>query len=1139
MGRISSPIESIQDHYDVVVVGSGYGGGITASRMARAGKRVCVLERGEELQPGEYPDTEQEALGTFQIDSPRGHIGEHTALYDFRLNEDINVFLGCGLGGTSLVNANVSLPPEPRVFEDDVWPAELRADVGTRLRRGIERAEEMLKPRPYPTDSPQLHKLGAMEQSAGKLDARFYRPPINVTFEPFENDVNHVGVEQRPCVLCGDCVSGCNHRAKNTVLMNYLPDAHNHGADIFTRAAVRHVENEDGRWLVHYDLLEAGREKFDAPTEFVSADIVVLAAGTLGSTEILLRSREKGLSTSEQVGTRFSGNGDVLGFAYNADEEINGMGYGNRNPSDMEPVGPCITGIIDMREQPELDRGMVIEEGAVPGGIDNFMPGFLAAASKAPGVGKDTDTGIADRLQEARRELESLVLGPRHGAVHNTQTFLVMTHDDGAGRLELEDNRLRVHWKGVGEQPIFKRVDENLTTATEALGGTFVRDPVWTKLFGHDLITVHPLGGCPMGEDASRGAVDHKGRVFSGTAGTDVHEGLYVSDGSIVPCPLGVNPLITISGLAERCAALMAEDRGWTIDYSLPSKPAAPEPAPVLGVQFTERMAGWVSTSTDGDYGAAAKAAKEAGQAFSFVLTIHADDIDRFVADPAHEAPMLGTVEAPALSDEPLTVTDGRFNLFVDDRDNVNTKNMKYAMQLTAEDGRQWWFEGFKVIRDDPALDAWPDTTTLYVTLHDGADAQAPVLGRGILRISPSDFLKQMRTMRATNATNRKQQLEATARFGELFAGALVETYGGIFARSNDFDPDAPPRKRRELRVDAPEIHGVRTADGVELRLTRYRGGGKGPVLMAHGLGVSSLIFSIDTIETNLLEYLYAHGFDVWLLDYRASIELPSSRTQFTADDVAAKDFPAAVDAVRDLAGAESVQMVAHCFGGTTFTCAMLGGLQGVRSAVISQVSTDVVVGFGAKLKTGLHVPEVLDAVGVEDLDAYTDTHEGWKGRIFNAIAEIAPAGGKQECNSHTCERISFMYAPLYEHENLNEATHDALHEMFGVANMDSFRQLAEMARKEKVVDAKGEDVYLPHVDRMAIPIAFIHGTENACYKTEGMDRTVNRLADANGAHLYTRHEIPRYGHIDCIFGKEAARDVFPYVVRHFEGAGR
>src|SRR6476661_7945493 len=109
MPRLSSPISGLESHYEVVVIGSGYGGAIAASRLARAGRQVCLLERGKELQPGEYPDTFPEACDEIQIDSPLGHVGSPTGLYDMRVNEDLNVILGCGLGGTSLVNANVSL----------------------------------------------------------------------------------------------------------------------------------------------------------------------------------------------------------------------------------------------------------------------------------------------------------------------------------------------------------------------------------------------------------------------------------------------------------------------------------------------------------------------------------------------------------------------------------------------------------------------------------------------------------------------------------------------------------------------------------------------------------------------------------------------------------------------------------------------------------------------------------------------------------------------------------------------------------------------------------------------------------------------------------------------------------------------
>jgi cholesterol oxidase len=206
-----------------------------------------------------------------------------------------------------------------------------------------------------------------------------------------------------------------------------------------------------------------------------------------------------------------------------------------------------------------------------------------------------------------------------------------------------------------------------------------------------------------------------------------------------------------------------------------------------------------------------------------------------------------------------------------------------------------------------------------------------------------------------------------------------------------------------------------------------------------------------------------------------------------------------------------------------------------VRSAVISQISTDVVGPLGSRLKAGLHLPDVLDDVGIDELDADTDTHEGWKGKVFDAAARILPAQGKQPCENPVCHRITFMYAPLYRHEQLDEATHNALHEMFGLANMDSFKHLARMIRAGHLVGADGDDRYMPHVDRMAIPITFVHGAKNACFLSESIERTVKRLSDANGAELYTRHEIPDYGHIDCIFGRDAARDVYPHMVRHLD----
>ena len=1134
MGRLSSPINQIQAHYEVVVVGSGYGGGIAASRLARAGRKVCLLERGKEFQPGEYPDTELEVAREMQADFPKGHIGSRNGLFDLHVNEDINVFLGCGLGGTSLINANVVLRAEPRVFDDPRWPQEVRDDLTTLVEEGYRRAIEMLRPTPLPANI-HLPKLTALEKSARALNENFYRPPINVTFDEPEGGVNHVGVEQHACKLCGDCVTGCNHHAKNTTLMNYLPDARNHGAEIYTQVSVRRLERGEGRWRVHYQLVEEGREAFDAPELFVTADIVVLAAGTLGSTEILLRSKAAGLPLSDRLGHNFTGNGDVLGFGYNNDQEINGVGFGQRSPAGREPVGPTITGIIDAREKADLDSGFVIEEGAAPGGIAPTLPAGLAACSAAVGV--DTDSGLVDFVREKARELDSLVRGAYHGAARNTQTYLVMAHDDSDGRMVLEDDRLRIDWPGVGSKPVFEKARKTLEDATRPLGGTFIKDPIWSKAFKKDLITVHPLGGCPMASGAEQGVVNHKGQVFCSTQGADAYEGLYVSDGSVVPRSLGVNPLLTISALAERSCALMAQDRGWTIDYAFHAPPP-PLPPARLGVQFTERMHGYFSTKQKDDYQSAAQLGKEEGSTLEFVLTLATDDLEKALSDPAHEYHMAGTVVAPALSAEALTVSRGIFNLFTIDPDHVATTNMRYRMNLTNEAGKVYYFEGLKFVHDGPGADMWADTTTLYITVHEGEDASGPVFGKGILRISPQDFMRQMTTMQVTHATGLKQRLEATARFGRAFAGALFETYGGIFTRPNVFNPDAPPRKKRPLRVSAPEVHSFTTGDDVQLRLTRFRGGSKGPVILSHGLGVSSLIFSIDTIETNLLEYLFVHGFDVWLLDYRASIDLPASLGQFSGDDIATQDYPAAVDKVREVTGAASVQMVVHCFGSTTFFMAMLAGLQGVRSAVCSQIATHIVAPPVTKIKCGLHMPSVLDALGVDSLNAYVDTHAKWYEKLYDRALDLMPMQLEERCNSATCHRITFMYSNLYEHDQLDTDTHDALHEMFGIANVVSFEHLAVLVRKGHLVAANGDEVYMPHLERLAIPITFIHGAENNCFLPESTRLTFDLLSEKNGSGLYSRHVIPGYGHIDCIYGKNAARDVYPFMLHHLEGPG-
>ncbi|MBO0707559.1 MAG: GMC family oxidoreductase, partial [Candidatus Dormibacteraeota bacterium] len=647
MTHLSLPVERMRAHYDAVVVGSGYGGGVAASRLARCGRTVALLERGREFVPGEFPNTAAEAAREFQVTASDLHTGAETGLYDFHLHEGVSVFVGCGLGGTSLLNASVALRAEPRVFEDPRWPGPLRDAAG--MAPYYQRAEAMLEPAPYPEAAPRLPKLEALAESARRLGASFYRPPINVTFE---DRVNHAGVTQGACRLCGDCVSGCNYGAKNTTAMNYLPDAVAHGAEIFTCVLVTRLERGDGRWIIHYRLPDTGRGAFQAPELFITADVVVLSAGTLGTAEILLRSQAQGLCLSSRLGHRFTGNGDVLAFGYDSAIEIGGIGFGARHPDGRTPVGPCITGIIDVREQPDLRDGMVIEEGSIPGALSLLLPEALAAIGRG---GFETARDPRSLLRQRERELESLLLGPYHGAIANTQTYLVMTHDDDAGRIELSGNdRAVVIWDRAGDERIFHRVDHHLREATTAIEGIHVRDPLWSKVAGNSLVTVHPLGGVVMGEDATTGVVNHRHQVFAGKTGTQVHEGLYVADGSVVPVPLGVNPLLTITALAERAMTLVAEEHGWTLDCDAPAPALPPAPPTVPGIEFTERMSGWFSPDGGDDFEAAARRGHELGSSLSFILTIASEDLDRMLTDPEHTAQMAGTVVAPTLSAQPL-----------------------------------------------------------------------------------------------------------------------------------------------------------------------------------------------------------------------------------------------------------------------------------------------------------------------------------------------------------------------------------------------------------------------------------------------------------------------------------------------------
>jgi cholesterol oxidase len=565
---LSKPLEQMKSKYDVVVIGSGYGGGVAASRLSRAGLSVCVLERGREIKSGEFKPGAVSNLNATQINGRKIQLGDPANLYDFRTGDDLHVLLGCGLGGGSLINSALALRPELETLKNRGWPSALFK--GEELEQSFLRAERMLGANPYP-DPESIQKFKAFDNGAKLLGLR---AKVKNNAIHFQDGVNRANVKQSACTLCGDCWSGCNVGAKNTVALTYLTDALNHGADIFTTLQVQHLEKversrDDSPWRVRFNLNKKRKirdklkglstrfrgEKTEPSLKSVTADIVIVAAGSLGSTEILLRSKEHGLGFSDRLGKGFSANGDDIVLGVNQDQQVNGNASQKRAMKNVHSeggsrVGPNCMGYVRYKDEGLEGGALLIEDGAM-------IPAMSALAPlKALTSGKP------------KRAFKMLMDGPFKGLRAHTQTHYLVSHDSSEGEMVLKNDRLEIHWPEIHNQVLYQKYEAVMKKMIEGLGGEYKESPL-SEMSGRK-VTAHPLGGCGMGNDAETGVVNHKCQVFQagvqGREDPEVHSGLYVCDGAVMPTSLGANPMLTIAAMAERAMILLAQDRGLSFD---------------------------------------------------------------------------------------------------------------------------------------------------------------------------------------------------------------------------------------------------------------------------------------------------------------------------------------------------------------------------------------------------------------------------------------------------------------------------------------------------------------------------------------------------------------------------------------------
>ncbi|MEL6572957.1 MAG: alpha/beta fold hydrolase [Pseudomonadota bacterium] len=1376
---ISRPLAEAPDAHTILIVGSGYGGGVAAARLARTGQAVTVLERGREFAPGDFPDNMLDFMAETQVTlshSGKTH-GKADGLYDFRVSDNVNAALGCGLGGGSLVNANVAIEADPRSLQD--WPAPY-CEPGA-LDPYYARARAMLGSQPYP-EGKTLPKLDAMAQVADGMGLALERPDINVTFE---DGYNAAGVFQPACTNCGDCVSGCNVGAKNTVAVTYLADAAKSGAAIYVGAEVQRLvkidTNTETKWQVEVKDVASGGIRI------LTADTVILAAGTFGSTEILLRSEtQESTETappkfSKALGTGFSSNGDVWAFGYNAnmpDEErvgiknprkpVYGVGAGDQF-DDSDPrrtPGPCITGMIKVgQDEADLHKRMIIEEGVMPGALAPVYAGLYPMQDVFQGdYFRFGDVGVRmNDFLDLARVLKDNPTGfaqtAYDGPVSRTLPFLVMNHDSASGTMKLRENRVYVDWPDAGKEPAFKAAETALTLAADAVQAEYLPWPTSERGFDDRVTLVHPLGGCPMGETAETGVVNANCQVFERDGG--LHDGLYVMDGSVLPTAIGVNPHLTITAVAECAVETLVGAQGWHIDPAphgpddtAPMEDVLPDLASQLSLAvevlrwmraqiqqgadlgwflrmywdrlyamydklsvttkllfpipdtetfmayagtrsgqqvvvlpivvqalvlvepvqkavadgdmqkalalledglgdfspymtFPEEMVGRVSTAGLGDdvaqhdpYSVAARGPDN----FKLTATVEAARVRQIIDDDGVQGCLSGEARWTDDTTQEETVFDveGTYKYLIMNPHQIECWNMVYEGKMTpqGQGGRPLYYRGVKTLQLREESHWWTDLTELALDIY-AADALIPthdpidptqMVARGVIVVSFEGVIQQAHEIAfAYTEDQTKQSLkqayedikravidgpkedlpQLTANLewrGNAVLGAFfiafqskpdwdgatqlatfygaktlgkmgilaLRTYGRFLSYMVNFPASAPridlAGRLPEPVIYTPSVPGNMPGETHDLKLTRYQGGTKGPVLVAAGFGAIAKTFATPTVEQNFVEALVADGFDVWLFDYRGSGDLPASMSKFDMDDVATRDFPAAIDMIlKERDDCNDVQVVVHCVGSLLFFMAMLAGESRVRSVVSSQLGPHTIINWFKYAQADGHIADYFEhglPKSMWPLVEMMHLGEPVTKALKEGFDEVNPSARKTEmsepgtpfkddkpmsveqfidgliwdvpnfaptvCNSPTCHRINFFFGPTYQHEQLNQATHDAIMDMFGKMSPAPFPQIARCFEVGHAVSNSQDIAYMDHPEQLRMPIHFIVGAKNPLMVPECSLRTIAWLKETNVDldHLYTREVYQEYGHIDCFIGRDAWKDIFPDIVK-------
>ncbi len=605
--------------FDVMVIGSGFGAAVAAIDQAGKGETVFILERGVwwltpelsaenrmnaflKTQPVQYwprPDHRRGLVDFLAVVKANGVAGalqdfangvaefftgkeRPRPLYRYNTFDEADVISASGVGGGSLIYSNVTIEP---FFDTDKkqypamesWPEKaklLPADYVNGLAwMTTNRGAPNQVVTKYPQAIPQ-NQLNTVKSSDPRLlgRSRFLRdastsPTLSPQLagqivEPWaplklqikEADPGNTVANKNFCERQGRCFLGCLPAARHTLsktLLNQLPLAAQDKVLIRPLANVESIETiPGGGYTVHYTGLD------DDTAYHPTAKTVILAAGCLGSTEILLRSRDKGngkFVVSKTLGSKFSTNGDFSGFVTVAPEKLQYPIHATR--------GPINTSHVTFRDGKLLVN---VEDAGIPAMFASLVEKTLKMLEQDKGQADVIDMlGLLWNNAQLPDYSDPNTMQTEAEMLMNTCWFNCMGMDDATGILTLDGDDLQLNFTGaIAKHPTFQKAESVLQELAKAMGGTYQAFPLWHGLepfVSKKLVVVHPLGGCPIGGSSTDGVVNSNGQVYNTTAGAEtVYDGLYVLDASIIPGAVAVNPTLSIVSMAARAVKSIA-----------------------------------------------------------------------------------------------------------------------------------------------------------------------------------------------------------------------------------------------------------------------------------------------------------------------------------------------------------------------------------------------------------------------------------------------------------------------------------------------------------------------------------------------------------------------------------------------------